>query len=226
MSMKQAKNTKRSLTNTIKRTDLETHVYIDVSNIRSACERSCGFKIDFVRLYNYLKNKYPKLAEVRYYEGISRGDSKKGKYFDHLRSTGYKICTLVRKEYIDQARHKEVVCKKCGYKNIIQVLPRKIKLKSNVDVYLTSDMLECVTTNRNKRLHIVLLSCDGDYSEAICTLLRLDTEATVTVLATPRTRRNNCPSNRLTWLNNKLSDDKYRLMSINSIRDKIKDQTL
>ena len=226
MSMKQAKNTKRSLANTIKRTDLETHVYIDVSNIRSACERSCGFKIDFVRLYNYLKNKYPKLAEVRYYEGISRGDCKKDKYFDHLRSTGYKICTLVRKEYIDQARHKEVVCKKCGYKNIVQVLPRKIKLKSNVDVYLTSDMLECVATNRNKRLHIVLLSCDGDYSEAICTLLRIGRRAQVTVLATPKTRRNNYLSTRLFDLSHQLDHRSYLLDSIANIEDKIKSRPL
>jgi len=54
--------------------DYKTYVFIDASNIRSACLKSCNFHIDFIKLIKYLKGKYSKLQDVRYYEGIARGD--------------------------------------------------------------------------------------------------------------------------------------------------------
>lgn len=61
--------------------EVETYVYIDVSNIRYACRRGCDFNLDFVKLYSYLKTKYLNTQEIRYYEGISIGDGKKMNYF-------------------------------------------------------------------------------------------------------------------------------------------------
>lgn len=199
----------------------DTYVYIDVSNIRSACARSCGFEIDFVRLYEYLRAKYPGLQDVRYYEGISVGDSKKRRFFHFLESVGYTICSLERKSYLDPAEYKEFVCEGCGTANTVQILPESRKLKSNVDVYLASEMLEQSATVDDP-VNLVLISCDGDYAEAIYAILRLNPKACVTVLATPMTRHNNCLSTRLRALSRELSRDNYKLDNINNIRDLIK----
>lgn len=64
------------LRNRVTLRERKTFVFIDVSNIRYACRRSCGFDLDFIKYYHYLQNKYPNLQEVRYYEGIASDDKK------------------------------------------------------------------------------------------------------------------------------------------------------
>jgi hypothetical protein len=61
--------------------NLPTHIYIDGSNIRLACRRSCGFELDFKKLYAYFATKYPELVKAQYFEGISIGDTKKEAIF-------------------------------------------------------------------------------------------------------------------------------------------------
>ena len=95
-----------------------------------------------------------------------------------------------------------------------------MKLKSNIDVYLTSDLLECVARSKDP-INIIILSCDGDYAEAIKTTLRLSPDSCVTVLATPVTEANNCLSVRLKQLSRELDRSNYKLSNINNIRDYI-----
>lgn len=201
--------------------NIDTYVYIDASNIRSACWSSCGFEIDFAKFYDYLCMKYHNLQNVRYYEGISAGDLKKQNFFSLLESIGYTVCTLKRKSYINPAEYKEYVCKTCATLNSVQTLPESRKLKSNVDVYLASEMLEQAAV-LDGPANLILVSCDGDYAEAIHAILRLNPRICVTVLATPMTRHNNCLSSRLKELSRELSRDNYKLANINNIRDKIK----
>ena len=68
---------------------------------------------------------------------------------------------------------------------------------------------------------VVVLSCDGDYVEAIKTALRLNSESCVTVLATPMTKDNNCLSVRLKQLSSELDRKNYKLANINNIKDRI-----
>lgn len=125
--------------------EAKTYIYIDVSNIRHACLWNCGFVLDFIKLYNYLKEKYPNVQEIRYYEGISSSDNKKMEHFRFLsEKVGYKICSLSRKSYIEPPKYEKYRCANCGSLNNIKVLSKNVKLKSNIDVYLTSDLLECV----------------------------------------------------------------------------------
>ena len=204
--------------------ELDTYVFIDVSNIRYACLRSCGFNIDFIKFYEYLKRKYPMLRDVRYYEGIAADDEKKKKHFEFLeKKIGYRVCYLDRKSYVEPAKFMEFTCNECGARNTVQVLPSNVKLKSNVDVYMTADMLELAATSmmRKRAAHIILVSCDGDFAEAICALLRINPNFRVTVLATPKTKKNNFLSVRLKTLCRELGIEKYTLASILNIRDKI-----
>lgn len=196
-----------------------TFVFVDVSNIRYACERSLGFWLDFDGLYRYFQKKYPNLQEVRYYEGIAAGDEKKQRYFRHLEQTGYTICSLERKSYTNAAKYANFECFKCSTQNTVQILPENTKLKSNVDVYMAVDMMKCAIQTTGS-IHIVLASCDGDFAEAIHGILSVNPDVFITVLATPMTRANNCLSVRLKNLRSELPRN-MALMNIDNIKAQV-----
>lgn len=200
----------------------KTYVYIDVSNIRYACSFSLGFRLNFVKLYEYFKQKYPNLQDVRYYEGVAKGDERKRYYLNFLHNeVGYTIRTLDRKTYIQPRKMKTFICEKCGFRNHVVTLRSSIKMKSNVDVFLTVDMLENLSKQKG-RVNIVIVSSDGDYAEAIKSAVRMNSKVYVTVLATPRTRIRNTFSTRLADLERELPRSNYRLSNIKEISDLIK----
>ena len=131
---------------------------------------------------------------------------------------GYKTCSLTRKGYVEPPKYEIFECENCKFPNKVKVLPESVKLKSNVDVYLASDLLECVARAKEP-INVVILSCDGDYAEAIKATLRLSPKSCVTVLATPMTETNNCLSIRLKHLSRELNRNNYKLSNINNIRD-------
>lgn len=201
----------------------DTYVFIDASNIQNCCLRTCGFRIDFERLIAYFQQKYPKLHSVYYYEGIANDDTEKQKSLDELSKSGYIVHSLQRRAYVDKPVFKTFNCYKCGQVNTVQVLPRNKKLKSNVDVYLASEMLEIAFTT--KTAHVVLVSCDGDYADAIRIAVRNNPKIKITVLATPPSKdhKKNTLSVRLKKLRKELLYN-YQLMNISDIKDSISAQ--
>jgi uncharacterized LabA/DUF88 family protein len=200
--------------------ELDCFVFIDVSNIRYACLRGCQIRLDFRRLYKYFSDKYPDLKAVKYFEGISDNDTERQAQFKKFEKIGYEVCSLSRKAYINPAVHKNFKCKKCKAENRVKVLSKTEKLKSNVDVYIASELLR-VAYLAKKPTHIILMSCDGDYAEMIRLAIESNKYVDVTVLATPSTRKYNALSVRLKQLRSKLPSDRYRLDDITNIRDKI-----
>ena len=197
-----------------------TYVYIDVSNIRYACLASCGFNLDFIKFYQYLKRKYPGKIEARYYEGIAEGDEKKKKHFTFLeKKVGHRVCSLSRKSYTEPAKYKTFNCGQCGAPNSVKILPKNTKLKSNVDVYIASEMLKCVACT-TEETRIILVSCDGDYAEAIQAALELNPKVEIIIMATPATKKNNCLSARLQVFANRKTK-RTSLVNIASIKDYI-----
>lgn len=194
----------------------KTYVFVDVSNIRYACRYSLGFNLNFRKYYHYLENKYINLQEVRYYEGIASDDKKKRQYFQRLQKVGYTICSLERKSYINKAQYTDFECVKCSAVNTVQILPETTKLKSNVDVYMAVDMMKCAI-QATEPIHMILVSCDGDFAEAIHGILSVNPNVFITVMATPMTRTNNCLSVRLKNLRSELPNDMV-LVDINTIR--------
>lgn len=197
----------------------ETFVFVDVSNIRYACRCSCGFDLDFKKFYRYFQDKYANLQEVRYYEGVASNDERKRRYFQRLEKTGYTICSLERKSYTNEAKYADFECMKCGAVNTVQVLPEITKLKSNVDVYMAVDMMQCAI-RATESIHIILVSCDGDFTEAVHGILSVNPSVFVTIMATPMTRTNNCLSVRLKNLRSELPKD-MTLMNIDNIKEQI-----
>lgn len=199
---------------------MPTYVLIDVSNIRSCCLRTCDFRINFKKLLDYLKQKYSKLQDVRYYEGIAKGDKKKNLEFKKLEKSGYTIKSLSRKSYINKAIIKNIECKKCHHKNRTTVLPQSKKLKSNVDVFLTTELLE-IAFSTKKPTHIILFSCDGDYAEAIKSATK-NSNIYITVVATPPVKdpEKNTLSSRLKQLYKEIPNQ-YQLSNISTIKNYI-----
>ena len=110
------------------------------------------------------------------------------------------------------------MCKKCGTPNRIQIRRRTEKLKSNVDVFIATELLE-IAHSVKKPVHLILMACDGDYVEVIKTACK-NPHVHVTVLATPTTRKNNALSIRLKLLRRELPEN-YLLRSIIEIKDLI-----
>lgn len=203
--------------------DHDTYVYIDVSNIRLACQKTLGFRIDFVRLLEYFRQKYPNLKEARYYEGIARSDEEKQKMFQYLARKGYTVCSLKRKSYNSvNADERDVTCPECAHMWTETFTKERKTLKSNVDVYLASDMIVRASI-AEQPTRIILVSCDGDYAEAIRNAVNLNSNISVAVLATPLVRKmvRNTLSTRLRDLAADIPAPKYILQNIKDIRDNI-----
>lgn len=199
----------------------KTYVLIDASNIRAACLKSCGFNLDPIKLISYLKTKYSNLQEVRYYEGIARDDKTKLATFNELEKHGYITKSIQRRTYIDKAIMKKYACSNCGHQNRVEAMKKTTKMKSNVDVFLASEMLELAYEAKHP-IHIVIMSCDGDYAEAI-KIAAKNPNLAVTVIATPTThnRAKNSLSIRLKDLRKQLPKQ-YHLNNIEAIKDSIK----
>lgn len=199
-----------------KLSDLDTYVFIDASNIRAACLKTLGLKIDFKRFLKYLKRKYPKLKEVRYYEGIANDDADKKKVFSALSRAGYTVCSLSRKSYTEPAVYKTVRCRKCGNTWKTVALKKALKLKSNVDVYLATDFLRQAYLAK-KPCRLILVSCDGDYAEMIRSAIESNKNVEIVVIATPHVRdySKNSFSVRIRQLRGHLP--RFTIVSIDSI---------
>ena len=115
---------------------------------------------------------------------------------------------------------KSFKCRHCGSRNRVKVLPSETRMKSNVDVFLASEMLE-IAYEAKEPIHIVILACDGDYAEAI-KIAAKNKNVRISVIATPSMRdwRKNALSVRLKELRKELSGQ-YQLNSIANIKDYI-----
>ena len=197
--------------------DLPAYVYIDTSNIKNAL-KTFNIDIDFTKLYTYFKEKYPYLVSVKYFEGIDKDDIPKKESLNKMEEVGYMVKSLERKIYLKPAKYKNIRCINCGKQNKVQILRETKKFKSNIDVYLCSELMGDLLSKR-KKSHAIILSCDGDYAEMIKNVLDINKNIYISVLATPFVKNNNYLSVRLKELRNL---DRYQLVNILSIEDKIK----
>lgn len=199
---------------------LKTFVYIDASNIRNALRKS-RIEIDFIKLYDYIKQKYDHLGAVKYFEGLDIEDAEKKILYESYGKAGMNMHVLSRKSYLTKARFKTFDCEKCQAKNKVEVREEKTTLKSNIDVFLSTEIFSDLILTREP-LHIVLVSCDGDYAEMIKKILELYPKTYVTVVATPFVRYGNYLSARLSELKKM---ERYNLINILTVKDKIGEKT-
>ncbi|MEI7579502.1 MAG: NYN domain-containing protein [bacterium] len=196
--------------------ELDTYVYIDSSNIRNALKMS-NRRMDWKMLFDYLSSTYKNLLSTKYFEGIDKNDNVKLNEFKVIETYGYELKTLGRKAYINSAKYKTFKCINCKEKNTVEILKESKTLKSNIDVYLCSELMGELI-NISKESHAIILTCDGDYAEMIRNLLKKNKNIHISVFATPFSKTNNYLSVRLKELER---IDRYYLVNIMNIKDRI-----
>lgn len=174
---------------------LDVYVYIDASNIKNALKVS-GINLSFLRLLQYFESTYKNLESVKYFEGIDKKDTGRHKFFRDLQKLGYDLKTLERKAYTNPSKYKTFKCKNCKEKNTVEILHKSKTLKSNIDVYLCSELMGDLLAKK-KPSHAILLTCDGDYAEMIRNILEKNKNIHISVFSTPFTKTNNYLSVRL-----------------------------
>lgn len=195
---------------------LSTYVYIDASNIKNALKVS-NVVVDWQKLFNYFSQTYLNLKQIQYFEGADNRDSTKHQEFTKLNKIGYSLNILSRKSYLNPPKFKLIKCKYCKKENNINITNKSIILKSNIDVYLCTEAITNALTI-GKPVHIIILSCDGDYAEMVNKLIGTKKDVYVSVFATPFTKQNNYLSVRLKELERL---DRFYLVNILNIRDYI-----
>lgn len=157
------------------------------------------------------------MQKVKYFEGIDKTDTTKLAEFEALKAIGYELKTLERKTYTNSPKFKAFKCKKCNQKNTVEILKESETLKSNVDVYLCSELMGDILLYK-RRVHAIILTCDGDYAEMIKNVLDKNPNVYISVFATPFTKYNNYLSVRLKELERV---DRYFLVNALNIKDKV-----
>ena len=157
-----------------------TYVFVDASNLFYGGEKSLGWKIDYKKLHEYLKEKY-EASKLFYYGGVEI--HRFG--YDYLKSESVPVDELERyltrllKEQNDNLNEAEILLtgrhlqrvrfylklQEFGYKLFLK--PVKLyeqddgttKRKANVDVEMTFHLMKC----QDEFDRVVILSGDGDF---------------------------------------------------------------
>ena len=188
--------------------------FIDVYNTANTTERLHNFVIDWIKLYNYLKNKWS-CEKVFFYAGIEIGDSNTEEEYIALGKLGYEIKTKPMMSYKRKDKPVKVICLKCGEENTKNISMGYDK-KSNCDSELTVDTLELAQPN----VEMLIFTGDGDFAYLIKKLV--EKGVSVKLISSnmkPSASFSRRFSSRLReLLRNKEAD----LIEINSWREKIK----
>lgn len=164
--------------NTIMKNNSTVYIFIDAANLFYGGEKSLGWKIDYKKLFKYLKNKYNGL-KIYYYAGIEIHDflysilDAKALDLDKLflylskkiknESLGEAVILLIDKHIKRIKFYKKL--KQFGY--ILRLKPTKIYWsegkpvkKANCDVDMTLDLVRYMEQYQEA----VILSGDGDFA--------------------------------------------------------------
>lgn len=145
---------------------MKTYAFIDASNLFYGGEKSLGWKVDYKKLINYLKNKYS-VDRVLYFGGIEIGDFD----YDYVGNETVDIDTVI--EYLTKFRIEKYTNKAKFYKRLkefgYELFLKPVKIykqlngteirKANVDVDMTFHLMK----ERDNFSRVVILSGDGDF---------------------------------------------------------------
>lgn len=130
-------------------------VFIDGPNLYSAT-KTLGFDVDFKRLHAFFAEE-ARLHRIHYYTAVREAEEYNSlkPLLDWLQYNGFHLVTKPTKEFVDSAG--------------------RTKIKGNLDVEITVDMLE----SAGHVDHIVLLSGDGDFRYVVEAVQRKGAKVTV-----------------------------------------------
>lgn len=188
--------------------------FIDANNTSATTRNLLGFEIDWVKMYQHLKDRWS-CEKIFFYSGIALGDIETGTQYDGLGNLGYAMRTKTTMIYKRKDRIVTVNCSNCGQKNI-KTVSMGYENKSNCDVDMTIDVLE----NTEKGMEAMIFTGDGDFEPLIKNVVE-NRNAKVWIVS--NTSKNLNTGKRFsTKLKSLLKNDNIRFINIDSWREKIK----
>src|SRR3989344_4023528 len=140
---------------------MKTYAFIDVQNTETTTRRMLGFLVDWDKLYQFLKKEW-KCEKVFFYSGIDAGDAEKEKEFENLTKAGCTVRAKIVFAYKNKDKTLQVTCPKCQ-NGFVERVDMGYNKKSNCDVDLTVDAMECAATDTE----FYIFSGDGDFEYLI-----------------------------------------------------------
>jgi len=120
------------------------YAFIDVQNTDTTTKKMHGFEIDWIKLYQFLKNSW-KCENVFFYTGIDEGDVETGQITESLKRIGCVVRVKTVFAYKNKNKDIKITCPVCGHLFMEQV-DMGYNKKSNCDVDLTVDAMENAKT--------------------------------------------------------------------------------
>jgi len=149
---------------------MANYAFIDVQNTDSTTKQLLNFRIDWMRLYNFLKkNKH--CDKVFFYTGADEKDTESIDLLNNLEEIGCEMRSKILHVFKNKDRDIEVICPKCG-NQFIERVNMGYNHKSNCDVDLTVDAMQLLGNDNV----FYLFTGDGDFEYLIKTAIKNKTK--------------------------------------------------
>jgi uncharacterized LabA/DUF88 family protein len=142
------------------------YAFIDVQNTDSTTKQLLGFRIEWIRLYNFLKE-IKKCDKIFFYTGIDEKDIEMLGLLDTLEKTGCEMRSKILYIYKNKDKDIKIACPKCG-NQFIEHIDMGYNHKSNCDVDLTVDAMQLLGENNI----FYFFTGDGDFEYLITTAIK------------------------------------------------------
>lgn len=133
------------------------YAFIDYHNTDTTTKKLLGFRIDWLRLHDFLV-KVKGCEKVFMYLGVDEGDIEMAQMLTSLASVGCVVRSKKVSAYKNKDKELEVACSQCGHVSIVSV-DMGYNRKSNCDVDLTVDAMKSIA----KGNEFYVLTGDGDF---------------------------------------------------------------
>ena len=133
---------------------LKTYVFIDFSNLIYGAKRTGGWKINYEKLYLYLKTRFF-ANKIFFYTGVESFN--KNPYIG-LEKLGYILKLKIIKKFNRSPITKQIICPNCNSRYPYK-FNRYPEIKANCDVDLTFDAMRFILDYNC----VILMSGDGDF---------------------------------------------------------------
>ena len=134
-----------------------TYAFIDAQNTETTTRQVLGFIVDWGKLFSFLKQKWD-CEKVFLYSGVDAGDAETETEFESLAQAGCVVRSKTVFAYKNKNKIIDVKCPKCG-NEFEGVADMGYNRKSNCDVELTVDAMECAGPNTE----FYIFTGDGDF---------------------------------------------------------------
>lgn len=133
------------------------YAFIDVQNTATTTQKLLGFVVDWQKLFLFLKNDWH-CDKVFFYSGVDVGDEETEKEYGNLEKIGCIVRSKPIFSYKNKDKEIRLECPKCQ-NNFTHRINTGYNRKSNCDVDLTVDVMECAISGAE----FYIFTGDGDF---------------------------------------------------------------